>query len=363
MLVTLSSIFFVRSVKRGTLANCTGYVLSGASSSYVHLFGILILPAQYASTFLFRPCRRTANRIQISAVAIAILSVPAFLLAISGDGGQVDWIPRTSLSSLVQLFFELAGASRDIVPGSAALRFKASRDGLSLSLLLLYLAVIGVALIRSRSQKNRAAIYLLLSLIIPICLTVTVSFFKPLFVPRYLMITLPFFVTMAAIGISWIPWRAGAVSIAIAIVVLSLTQDYSYYMIPSFQDWRGAVRLVAEQAKPNDVLMVYPDYNNVPVQYHVARLDRSTDFPRSILMQAELPDAKRPNWLDRKISNNRLKELTVQPGSQIWFVSSLYDSSDERLLNALQSDYQIADQPNIPGLRLLLLTSKRNNLR
>src|ERR1039458_2611198 len=33
MLVTLSSLFFVRSVKRGTLANCTGYVISGVSAS------------------------------------------------------------------------------------------------------------------------------------------------------------------------------------------------------------------------------------------------------------------------------------------------------------------------------------------
>jgi mannosyltransferase len=44
VLVTLSSIFFVRSLKRGTLPNYAGYLLSGVSSSYVHLFGILILP-------------------------------------------------------------------------------------------------------------------------------------------------------------------------------------------------------------------------------------------------------------------------------------------------------------------------------
>jgi mannosyltransferase len=362
MLVTLSSIFFVKSIKRGTLADCTGYVLSGASGSYAHLFGILILPAQWASSFLFLTSRRTTKRVQISVVAIGILSVPALEWAISGDQGQVNWIAGTSLRSLLQLFYVLAGASRDIVPASAARYLPGSRDSLSLPLLLLYLAAIALALIRSRSQNRAGVIYLLLCLVIPICLAVIVSFFKPLFVTRYLLITLPFFITAAAMGITYIPWRAAIIAVATTITVFSLTEDYSYYRAASFQDWRGAVRFVAQRAKPGDVLMVYPGYNIVPVQHYVARLDRSIDFPRRILMEAELPEVKRPDRLAQEISKNRSNEMSVEPGARIWFVSAFYNKSDERLLEALQMDYRVADQPNIPGLRLLLLVSRRDQL-
>jgi hypothetical protein len=284
--------------------------------------------------------------------------VPALLLAISGDRGQVGWIPRTSLRAVAQLCYVLSGASRDVVPGSAARYFMVSPDGLRLSLLLLYSLAIAIALIRSRNQQGRAVIYSLLCLTTPIGLVILASFFKPLFVTRYLILTLPFFIITAAIGITGIPWRAAAVAVTVAITVLSLIQDDSYYTANAFQDWRGAVRLVAERAKPGDVLMVYPDYNLAPVEYYVARLDHSTEFPRSILMKMEESNAKHPYLLAQQISKNRAQDLTIDPGARIWFVSAFYDHSDERLLKALQSDRQITGQPDISGIRLLLLESR-----
>jgi mannosyltransferase len=362
MLVTLSSIFFVRSVKRGTSASCIGYVFFGSSCSYAHLFGILILPAQWASAFVFRPCHSTIRRVHISAAAIGILSVWAFVWAIRGDNGQVDWIPGTSLRSLIQLFYVLAGASRDIVPGSAARYLYGSRDYASGPLLFLYLAAIAAALIRSRGEKHSAVLYLFLSMTLPIFLAMVVSFFKPLFVTRYLLVTLPFFVTTAAIGVRFLPWRTAAVAVTTAITLLSLNEDYNYHTAASFQDWRGAVTFVAERAKPEDVLMVYPGYNAVPIQYYAARLNRSSDFPRNILMEAEVQDVRNPYRLPQSISKNRSNEMSVEPGARIWFVSGLYNGTEGRLLDALQNKYRIGERPNMPGLRLLLLVPKGEQL-
>jgi mannosyltransferase len=44
MLVVLSSLLFVRSLKRSSPARCAAYVIAGSLCAYVHFFGILILP-------------------------------------------------------------------------------------------------------------------------------------------------------------------------------------------------------------------------------------------------------------------------------------------------------------------------------
>jgi 4-amino-4-deoxy-L-arabinose transferase-like glycosyltransferase len=365
MLVTLSSLFFVRSVKRGTLANCTGYVVSGTSVIYAHLFGILILPAQCASVFLFRPGRRIANRVIVSALAIGVLSVPAFALAIRAYQGQDDWIPSISRWAFTQLFYILSGASRDIIPGSAAVAFSLMgfRFGLSSLLLWSYLAAIALAMAYPGRESIGAKLYLLLSIVTPICLTIIVSHFKHLFVIRYLLVVLPFFVVAAAMGIRQIPWRSAAVAVAAAISVMSLVEDYSYYRTPSFQDWRSAVTFVAARADSGDVLMIYPNYYEIPVQYYVGRLPGSTVFPRIILMKDELRSRAPARWREDAVSWNRSVVSNLDQGIRVWFFSASWDDDDQRLLAEMQDDHHVVEQPDIPGVRLLLFVSGRKSLR
>ncbi len=327
MLVTLSSLFFVRSVKRGTLANCTGYVVSGTSVIYAHLFGILILPAQCASMFLFRPCRRIENRDIVSALEIGVLSVPAFALAIRAYQGQDDWIPSISRWAFTQLFYILSGASRDIIPGSAAVAFSLMgfRFGLSSLLLWSYLAAIALAMAYPGRESIGAKLYLLLSIVTPICLTIIVSHFKHLFVIRYLLVVLPFFVVAAAMGIRQIPWRSAAVAVAAAIAVMGLVEDYSYYKAPSFQDWRSAVTFVAARADPGDVLMIYPNYYEIPIQYYIGRLPGSAVFPRIILMKNELQSRVPPRWREEAVSWNRSVVTSLDQGTRVWFFSASWD--------------------------------------
>ncbi len=365
MLVTLSSLFFVRSVKRGTLATCTGYVISGASVSYAHLFGILILPAQCASVFLFRPGRRIVNRVILSALAIGILSVPAFALALRAYEGQDDWIPSISTWAFTQLFYMLSGASRDIVPGSAAVAFSLMgfRFGLSSLLLWSYLAAIALAMVYPGRASVGARVYLLLSIVTPICLTIIVSHFKHLFVIRYLLVVLPFFVVAAAMGIRQIPWRSVTVAVAAAISVMSLVEDYSYYRAPSFQDWRSAVTFVAARAVPGDVLMIYPNYYEIPVQYYVGRLPGSTVFPRIFPMEDELRSRMPVRWREEAVSRNRSVVTSLDQGTRVWFFSASWDNDDQHLITEMQDGHQVVEHPDIPGVRLLLFVSRRNSLR
>ena len=365
MLVTLASLFFVRSVKRGSLGNCMGYVISGISATYAHLFGILILPAQCASVFFFRPSRRTAGRLVVSALAIGTLSLPAFALAMRGYQGQDDWIPSITTWAFAQLFYVLAGASRDIIGGSAAVAFSFSGFRFELGSLLLwfYLAAIGLAMIYPRKPSIATKAYLLLSIVTPICLTIIVSHFKHLFVVRYLLIVLPFFVIAAAIGIRRMPWRPAAIAVAAAITVMSLVEDYSYYRAPSFQDWRSAVTFVAARAASGDVLMIYPEYYEIPVQYYVGRLRGPAVFPRILLMKDELQSRAPVKRRDEAVSWNHSVLTSLDPGARIWFFSASWDQDDQRLIAEMQDDHRVAERPDISGVRLLLFVPGQNSLR
>jgi len=329
------------------------------------LFGVLILPAQFASVLLFRRCRRIAKRVIVSALAIGILSLGAFAVAMSAYQGQDDWIPSISTWAFTQLFYILSGASRDIIPGSAAVAFSLMGFRFELSSLLLwsYLAAITLAMIYPDRASIGARVYLLLSIVTPICLTITISHFKHLFVTRYLLIVLPFFVVAAAMGIRRIPWRAAAVAVTVAITVMSLVEDYSYYRAPSFQDWRSAVTFVAERADPGDVVMIYPFYYEIPLRYYIGRLSSTAVFPRIILMKDEVLRRHPTQWREEAISQNRSVVKSLGSGTRVWFFSASWDNDDQRLIAEMQDDHHVVERPDIPGVRLLLFVSRPNFLR
>jgi hypothetical protein len=235
--------------------------------------------------------------------------------------------------------------------------------GLSSLLLWSYLAAIALAMVYPGRASIGARVYLLLSIVTPICLTIIVSHFKHLFVIRYLLVVLPFFVVAAAMGIRQIPWRSAAVAVAAAITLMSLVEDYSYYRAPSYQDWRSAVTFVSARADPGDVLLIYPNYYEIPVQYYVGRLPGSTVFPRIILMDDELRSRVPTRWREEAVSRNRAVLTSLDQGARVWFFSASWDHDDQRLIAEMHDDHQEVEHPDIPGVRLLLFVSRRNSLR
>ena len=188
-LATLASIFFVRSVKRGSSpANLAGYVVSGILTIYAHLFGIFAVPAQWLSIFLFQPGRKSAIRLTICALVIGALSLPAFFFGIAGHHGSLGWIAKTSLNSVIELVLSFAGA------------FDGQVTIFSVILAGLYIVGVAFAILWTPRLDWPSLGYLLLSLCFPIIVTIVISFFEPFFVTRYLLAGLPLFALLVSIG-------------------------------------------------------------------------------------------------------------------------------------------------------------------
>ncbi len=100
-LATLSSIFFIGSLKRNTESGyLASYVASAIGTVYTQLFGIFALLSQRVSLFLFRSDRKAAIRLTACITIVGLLSLPALYFSIFGHHGHQTWIPPTSLHSL-----------------------------------------------------------------------------------------------------------------------------------------------------------------------------------------------------------------------------------------------------------------------
>lgn len=89
---------------------------------------------------------------------------------------------------------------------------------------------------------------------------------------------------------------------------------------------------VAARADPGDVLMIYPNYYEIPVQYYVGRLPGSTVFPRIIPMKDELQSRVPPRWREEAVSQNRSVVTSLGQGTRVWFFSASWDNDDQRLI-------------------------------
>jgi len=88
-------------------------------------------------------------------------------------------------------------------------------------------------------------------------MTIGGSLLKPLFIIRYHLPASPFFALVTAMGVLRLR-RPLVIAMTVAVAMLNLVEDYSYYRAPSFEDWLRVVDFVARHAQPGDRLLIFP---------------------------------------------------------------------------------------------------------
>jgi hypothetical protein len=268
-----------------------------------------------------------------------MLSVPPFVVAIVYDHGSLDWVGKTTLRSVVTVLLMFAGA------------LDGRLNAQTIVLFCLFLSGIVFALVRARRVEWPKLGYLLLSFGVPILMTLAASFFKPVFVRRYLLAELPFFALLTAIGLIRLTPRILAISMTVMICVLGLSETNAYYHAAPRQDWRAEVKFVAANYKSNDVLLIYPGFCFQSINYYVSKLAPPAQFP---LMFGLAKDAKGIENLERFLTGH---------GRRIWFTfASQSDHSDFArnnnalsVLEILTRDRQVVVHREFAGAQLYRL--------
>jgi len=251
-LVSLSCLFFLRRLEDQKRINWAGYVIFSVLAAYTHLFAAFVIAGQWVWLVLSFPARERSGRLLLSGLFLLLLFLPLGVLVLSSYRHAADWISPLTVSGFLQIWPFLALPKWPI---------------------LLYVGLWTVAIGTSFSARQRWAGrwqlgFVLAWLVVPIVLTLAISLYKPMLVPRFLLVCLPASVLLAALGLIQLP--RSFMGFALAVLALaSFNSVLSYYRHLGWkEDWRGATSFVVSHCEAGDSVVVIPTYGRFTFDYY-----------------------------------------------------------------------------------------------
>jgi mannosyltransferase len=309
LLVTTSSLCFVRAVEEPSRRTWTWYALVSALAVYSHMFGALV-PVAHGVALLFRRVREVPWKQAVgAAAAIGLMLVPLGVALLTRDVWELGWYDREpGLSSIVRRFYVLTGG-------------------------ILPLVVYGVASLLATERAVRAWIagwgspqawrlgFVYAWLVVPVALAFGVSFYSPVFISRYLIVVLPALVLVAALGVAALPSRqslAAAVAVFVAVAGQSVA---AYYAEPPVENWRDATRYVLSQAREQDAVIIYTALTRPGFEYYRDRLRGTGVGPRVVFPPDQPGFGIMEVWSERKPEPALLEDV-ARRYERVWLVLS-----------------------------------------
>ncbi|HJX01460.1 MAG TPA: glycosyltransferase family 39 protein [Terriglobales bacterium] len=292
LLCVASYYFFTRLLQEERLWLVAAYVLVSAAAMYAHFFAALVMTAQAVSV-LWLPARMIRlGRLALAWAAFAMAALPISFYVLKRDVGQLYWVQPTTIAEVYKLTVFFAGGSKAV----AAV----------LSVLSVIAIVVAIAKhrkqLKSKSEASWRFAVVLLWAVLPVLLTVVVSLHKPLFVHRYLLVALPGYLLLIALGLAHVRslkrlW--GCLAVFMGLSAVSIAQGYHRPV----EDWRGAVDHVLSNTQPQDFILIYIPYGANDFFFYVERRERRGQRIRSVridsansVAQLEAIDSPR-SWL------------------------------------------------------------------
>ncbi len=249
------TLLLLRALERPTVLRWLLYGVVAAVSLYVHFFVGLVLAA-HGGYVLFTRSWPTARPLIAAAVPVGIAVLPFPFIA-GQYGSAYGWIPDLSIHVLRNSLASLAGG----IP------------------VLVAIAALAVAAVVSQ-RRDRRIWLLLAAALLPIAVAIGVSVLRPMLLPRYLVVCLPFMALLAGIGLAAIRPRAARLAAGVAMAALLALSLPSAYADDRAQDWRSAGAYIAAASQPGDRFVAKP-WGGRELRYYLDRADTDA-VPRSI---------------------------------------------------------------------------------
>ncbi|TDC70672.1 hypothetical protein E1193_29695, partial [Micromonospora sp. KC606] len=218
-----------------------------------------------------------AGRWALALLAALVVLTPLLLRTRGQRSRQLDWVEPARLTDLAAL---PAGVVQSGVVGG----------------LLVGLAALGAA------QTGRRALLPGLCVLLPVLLVFAAALVVPLWVPRYLLFTVPFAAVLGGAALAGVPVVAGrALAPRLAVVALAgllglpdqaaLRQTHGWPRSTTV-DYRGAAGIIGAQQRPGDAVVYAPRdgwlFLDLGVAYHLQNRPRDVLVARDQRQRADL---------------------------------------------------------------------------
>ncbi|RAY14246.1 hypothetical protein DPM19_14805 [Actinomadura craniellae] len=309
----LASYLFVRGTETRAVRWFAGYSVTIMLLGLLHLYALLLVPAHGITLYWRRQALRPVLGRWLLAVAVAVAALIPYLLVVTGQRVQVDWIPPEDASRLYSLVDFMAGNDRLVLPigaiaGAGALATVLARRGLDLPALAVPWALA------------------------PVTILLLAGFVEPLLEARYVVFSLPAVALLAGAGLDWLgrqkaPLMAAAL---VPIVMISLPSQVRIREQDSkLDDLRAAAQFVRERARPGDAVLyldsalrwdtaAYPDaYTGLRDITLAASPQRTytltgTDVHVPALLRARLLQGNRVFVMKRHLAESSPEEIAMR---------------------------------------------------
>jgi mannosyltransferase len=277
LMAILSAYFFVRAVEGNRTSDWALWTVCGIAAFYCHDFAALVLVAQAASLLFFFPQgkfpAKTApwKRLIACGAIIFVTALPGltYVFRASPENLHFAWMPRPSAREFWHLAMFFGGGGVKVVvavilwmAGVFAIgrnRYRQAPD----------LELPRPPNSRSSGQENIfwQGMLILLWAVLPALLLALISLRQPMFLPRYVIFSLPGTILLAAMGMDVL--RRGKTGLILVVLlcgmsVLAVVGEYS----KPREDWRAATNLVLTEAAPGDAVVFFPFYSRVMMDYY-----------------------------------------------------------------------------------------------
>lgn len=263
LIAVLNQLFFLRLLQRAAGANWSGYAITAGLGIYTHYFFWFTLLTQ---ALFFLANRRQFARgtfVRLAAVGLGlVLSLLPWLLFVGSQGGSESTRPQLQEPTSVDLFNTFS-----------QFMFGFQDDRINTLLVALWPFAVLLALLAVQKAKRvpLEVGYLLLMALFPIVAAFAVSVsFRPLYVNRYLIVSLPallLFLTWLCTVYGRRTARLLVVALPAALLAASLHQATAS-TTPTKEDYRAASRYLEAAATPQDVVVISPPFTSYPFQYY-----------------------------------------------------------------------------------------------
>jgi mannosyltransferase len=339
LLCLLSLLFFLRMAEFGA-SNAFAYALVSALAVYAQFFAVFFLFAQWTSTYWLRRDVLSWKKFLSPILLTAIFIAPALSYMIFRHSGQLTWVRPTQLKDLSGSIYFLAADSG---------RFHKA-------LAILYLLCFATAVrhvflrwqLKPSSVQNWGTIVVIHCAVLPIVVTFSLSFWKPMFEMRYLLMCLPPLVVLVAQGLmevrpAWL--RLGVYALIVGLSAGSLSW---YYAQPN-DGWRPLTAYLVQHAQARDVIVICPPIADWPIQYYSAK----TASPNGQRLTYVSPDTLLKDVQSHQLSGKPLSNVSF------WMVDWGDSPDADNIQREILNEYTRLDQQQFP--RSLTLTHYANS--